>query len=138
MQPKEALGWVRAKTVFAVCWEHWECTGRALKPVLGVPCELWGMYWGAWDPHREYAGAELRALGPILGALGALGVTLGVHWSCTQSFRAHIRAHTGNARSTLGVFGSILGSYLESCSPCWHCTGNTSSMLGMFGLILGS
>lgn len=70
------------------------CTGGALKSVLGVPWEPWGLYckhWEAWAQYWECTGAALGAsrpilgdLEPVLGQLAALGATLGVHWSCTQ------------------------------------------------------
>lgn len=60
-------------------------------------------------------GSTEASAGSALGALECLGSALELH----------------------SASGLILGSCLESCSLCWHCTGDAGSVLETLGLILG-
>lgn len=56
-------------------WDHWECTGIALRSVLEVPWEPWDLQWEHWE---------------------LWGLYWGMHWSYTQS-------HIGGILGTLGI-----------------------------------
>lgn len=78
-QPKAALGWGEPKSVY------------------------WAALGGHWDSTEICAGS---ALGPVVGALGALESVLGVYWSYTQSTEPILEGILG----TLGVYlGPIWG-----------------------------